>query len=863
MSQSERGDRPPAAASAGKSAAPKAPRVDRYDPRVVEPKWQARWAADRVFEVEEDPATPKFYCLEMFPYPSGRIHMGHVRNYAIGDVIARYKRMRGFNVLHPMGWDAFGMPAENAAIQHKTHPADWTHRNIAYMKAQLQRMGLSYDWRREITTCAPDYYRWEQWLFTRMFERGLAYKRLGTVNWCPVDETVLANEQVEDGRCWRCGTEVTTRELAQWFFRITAYAEELLACLDRLEGWPERVVTMQRNWIGRSVGAEIVFEVEGSSEPITVFTTRADTLGGATFMSLAPEHPRVAELARGTGREVEVAAFVNRVRRQEKLRRTAEDQEKEGVFTGACCINPLNGRRMPIWVANFVLMEYGTGAVMAVPTGDQRDFEFARTYGLPMVLSVTPPGQPPLDPAAMTQAYVDPGVLVNSGPFDGMESEAAKDAIAEWLAARGKGKKTVTYKLRDWGISRQRYWGAPVPIIYCDEHGAVPVPDDQLPVVLPEDVAFTGAGDSPLARRAEFVHAPCPRCGRPGRRETDTMDTFVESSWYFARYCSPRYDRGMFDRDKARYWLAVNQYIGGVEHAVLHLLYARFFTKVLRDFGLLDVDEPFTNLLSQGMVIKDGAKMSKSRGNVVDPDALINEYGADTARLFSLFAAPPEKDLEWSDQGVQGCFRFLSRVWRLVAESPELWTGGPDGPEGERILDGLAGLESLPRDLADLRRQTHRTIQKVTEDLEARFRFNTAIAAIMELVNAIYLAREAHGTGGAATGVLREAVVAVVRLLAPFVPHLADEIWERMGGRGTLAFQQWPAFAPALVQAAEVLIVVQVNGRVRSRLTLPADSPEDEVRAAALADARVREFTRGKPPRKVVVVPNRLVSVVV
>jgi leucyl-tRNA synthetase len=841
--------------------APKAPRADRYDPHVVEPKWQARWAAERVFEVEEDPAKPKYYCLEMFPYPSGRIHMGHVRNYAIGDVIARYKRMRGFNVLHPMGWDAFGMPAENAAIQHRTHPAEWTYRNIAYMKAQLQRMGLSYDWRREITTCAPGYYRWEQWLFTRMFEKGLAYKRLGTVNWCPVDETVLANEQVEDGRCWRCGAEVTTRELAQWFFRITAYAEELLACLDRLEGWPERVVTMQRNWIGKSVGAEIVFEVEGSSEPITVFTTRADTLGGATFMSLAPEHPRVAELARGTGREAEVAAFVDRVRRQEKIRRTAEDQEKEGVFAGAYCINPLNGRRMPIWVANFVLMEYGTGAVMAVPTGDQRDFEFARKYGLSMVLAVTPPGRPPLDPEAITEAYIDPGVLVNSGPFDGMESEAAKAAVAEWLAARGKGKKTVTYKLRDWGISRQRYWGAPVPIIYCDEHGAVPVPDEQLPVVLPEDVAFTGAGASPLAQRADFVNAPCPRCGRPGRRETDTMDTFVESSWYFARYCSPRYDRGMFDRDTVRYWLPVDQYIGGVEHAVLHLLYARFFTKVLRDFGLLDIDEPFTNLLSQGMVIKDGAKMSKSRGNVVDPDALIDEYGADTARLFSLFAAPPERDLEWSDQGVQGGVRFLSRVWRLVAESPELWAGGPDGAKGDGRA--AADVKALPRDLADLRRQTHRTIKKVTEDLEARFRFNTAIAAVMELVNAIYLAREAHGTGGAAAGVLREAVVAVVRLLAPFVPHIADELWERMGGRGTLAFQQWPAFDPALARAEEVVIVVQVNGRVRSRLTLPADSPEDEVRAAALADARVREFTGGKPPRKVVVVPNRLVSVVV
>ncbi len=833
--------------------APKA-RADRYDPKAVEPKWQARWAQGRVFEVDEDPSKPKYYCLEMFPYPSGRIHMGHVRVYSIGDVIARYKRMRGFNVLHPMGWDAFGMPAENAAIKNRTHPAEWTYKNIGYMKSQLQRMGISYDWRRELATCAPEYYRWEQWLFTRMYEKGLAYKKLGTVNWCPVDETVLANEQVEDGKCWRCGADVTTRELSQWFFRITAYAEELLQGLDRLTGWPERVVTMQRNWIGKSVGAEIVFEVEGSKAPITVFTTRPDTLGGATFMSLAPEHPRLAELTRGTGQEAAVAAFVEKVRRQEKIRRT-DDQEKAGVFTGAYCVNPLNGRRMPIWVANFVLMEYGTGAVMAVPTGDQRDFEFARTYGLPMVLSVTPAGQPPLDPASMTEAYTAPGVLVNSGPFDGMDGEAAKDAIAEWLAARGKGQKTVNYKLRDWGISRQRYWGAPVPIIYCDDHGAVPVPDDQLPVVLPEDVEFTGTGASPLARLDRFINVPCPRCGKMGRRETDTMDTFVESSWYFARYASPRYDRGIFDRLKARYWLPVDQYIGGVEHAILHLLYARFYTKVMRDFGLVDVDEPFSNLLSQGMVIKDGAKMSKSHGNVVDPDALIDEYGADTARLFSLFAAPPEKDLDWSDQGVQGCARFLSRVWRLVVEEPHLWTPEAEARSPESDVRG-------DRSLSGLRRKTHATIKKVTEDLDG-FRFNTAIAAVMELVNAIYLAREAHGTGGAAAPVLRKAIVAVVRLLAPFVPHAADELWERMGGRETLAYQAWPAFNPAIVQADEVLIVVQVNGKVRSRLTLPADSSEADVQAAALADARVREFMGGKPARKVVVVPNKLVSVVV
>jgi leucyl-tRNA synthetase len=834
----------------------RAERADRYEPKPIEARWQARWAEAKVFEVDADPAKPKYYCLEMFPYPSGRIHMGHVRVYSIGDVLARYKRMRGLNVLHPMGWDAFGMPAENAAIQHKTHPAEWTYRNIANMKGQLKRLGISYDWRREVATCAPDYYRWEQWLFTRMVEKGLAYKKLGTVNWCPVDETVLANEQVEDGRCWRCGAEVTTRELSQWFFRITAYAEELLADLDRLEGWPERVVTMQRNWIGRSVGAEIRFDVEDGGEPIAVFTTRPDTLGGATFMSLAPEHPRVAALAKGKGHEAEVAAFVERMRRQDRVRRTGEEQEKEGVFTGAYAINPLNGRRMPIWVANFVVMEYGTGAVMAVPTHDQRDFEFACAYGLPMVVAVAPVGQPTLDPATITEAYTGPGVLVDSGPFDGTDSETAKGAIASWLEAQGKGRATITYKLRDWGISRQRYWGAPVPIIYCDTHGAVPVPDDQLPVVLPEDVEFTGAGVSPLARLESWLRAPCPRCGRPGRRETDTMDTFVESSWYFARYVSPHYDRGMFDPEQARYWLPVDQYIGGVEHAILHLLYARFYTKVMRDFGLVAIDEPFTNLLSQGMVIKDGAKMSKSRGNVVDPDHIIDTYGADTARLFILFAAPPEKDLEWSDQGVQGCSRFIARVWRAVVETPELWRDGHSGRA--EAGNGTA----LPRDLADLRRKTHATIKKVTDDLEA-FRFNTAIAAIMELVNTVYLAREAHGIEGRAGDVLREALVAIIRLLAPFTPHVADELWERIGGRDTLANQAWPAYDPALVAAAEVLIVVQVNGKVRSRLTLPADSPEREVRAAALGDARVREFMGGKEAKRVVVVPNKLVSVVV
>ena len=700
----------------------------RYDPQQVETKWQKFWEEKRVFEVDEDPHKPKYYLLEMFPYPSGRLHMGHIRNYSIGDVLARYKRMQGFNVLHPMGWDAFGLPAENAAIEHGVHPAKWTYENIAYMKKQLKRMGFSYDWRREIATCDPSYYKWEQLFFIKMYERGLAYRSFSEVNWCPGCETVLANEQVVNGRCWRCGSEVGKKELQGWFLKITAYAEELLRdCEKLLGGWPEKVITMQKNWIGRSEGLEVDFPLEGREGSIRIFTTRPDTIFGVTFMVLAPEHPLVEELVRGTERETEVREFVRRVKRQSVTVRSSEEVEKEGVFLGAYCINPLNGERIPVWTANFVLMEYGTGAIMAVPAHDQRDFEFAKKYGLPIKVVIRPKDRE-LRAEDLSEAYTGDGIMVNSGAFDGMSNREAMRKISDLVEARGIGKRTVNYRLRDWGISRQRYWGAPIPIIYCPSCGPVPVPEEELPVQLPLEVEITGKGGSPLAQVEAFVSARCPRCGGPGRRETDTMDTFVESSWYFLRYCSPQREEGPFD-ERVKYWMPVDQYIGGVEHAVLHLLYARFFTKVLRDLGYLEFDEPFSRLLTQGMVIKDGAKMSKSRGNVVDPDDMIARYGADTTRLFILFAAPPEKDLDWKEEGVEGCFRFLNRLWRLFYEvEPKL-----KGESGGFREDG------------EFRRRIHMARKKVTEDIE-RFHFNTAIAHLMEWVNYLYAVSYTHLT---------------------------------------------------------------------------------------------------------------------
>jgi leucyl-tRNA synthetase len=821
---------------------------EKYVPKNVEEKWQKHWDTNKSFKVTEDPAKRKYYLLEMFPYPSGRIHMGHVRNYSIGDVVGRFKRMRGFNVLHPMGWDAFGMPAENAAIQNKSHPAKWTYENIDYMRGQLKKMGLSYDWDRELATCDVDYYKWEQKIFLEMYEKGLAYKKTSFVNWCPKCETVLANEQVEDGVCWRCDSEVNQKELEQWFFRITHYAEELLDYTNRLSGWPERVLVMQRNWIGKSYGCEIDFPVEGSMRKITVFTTRQDTLYGATFMSLAPEHPMALEITT-PGRRGEVEAFMDRVKKTDKARRSSEDLEKEGVFTGTYCINPVTNRRMPIYLANFVLLDYGTGAVMAVPTHDQRDFEFARKYELPLQVVIQPVGET-LDPITMTCAYTEVGIMANSGPFDGMRSDEAKEKIAEYLDKEGIGKKTVNFRLRDWGISRQRYWGNPIPIIYCDVCGVVPVPEKDLPVVLPMDVTFTGEGGSPLAKLDSFVNVPCPICGQMARRETDTMDTFVQSSWYFLRYCCPDFASGPLDKARAEYWMSVDQYIGGIEHAVLHLLYARFFTKALRDLGYVNVDEPFTNLLTQGMVIKDGAKMSKSKGNVVDPNALIDRYGADTARLFSLFAAPPEKDLDWSDQGVEGSFRFLSRVWRIVFESlPFVVTAGP------------VGMASISDDARGLRRTVHKTIRKVTEDLDERFHFNTAIAAVMELVNAISSFEPKNAPENAP--VLKEAVESVVLMLSPFVPHVVEELWEALGHQGGVDAADWPTWDESATVDEELLIVVQVNGKLRGKVVLPADATENMVREAAFADDKVKAWLEGKSVRKSIYVPGKLLNIVV
>jgi leucyl-tRNA synthetase len=825
-------------------------RQDRYPFPEIEAKWQKAWADAKQFKVTEAPGRPKYYCLEMFPYPSGRIHMGHVRVYAIGDLLARYKWMRGFNVLHPMGWDAFGLPAENAAIDNGVHPAVWTHENIQNMRTQLRRMGISYDWDREVTTCDPAYYKWEQLIFIRMLERGLAYRRRSRVNWCPSCQTVLANEQVEAGRCWRCDSEVAVREIEGWFFKITDYAQELLDWCDRLPGWPERVLTMQRNWIGRSEGAEFALPVAGRPEvKITIFTTRPDTSFGMTYAVLAPEHPLVDALVTEDEERRRVDAFRAEVARESEIERLAADRPKRGLRLEARAINPFTRREIPLFLADYVLMGYGTGAIMAVPGEDQRDWDFAKAHGLPIIATVKRP-----DGWQEDQAYVGEGVKINSGFLDGLDIEAAKRKAIDWLEAQGFGRAKINFRLRDWGISRQRYWGAPIPVLYCERDGMVPEREENLPVVLPQDVQISGKGGSPLAEVGSFVNATCPRCGGRARRDTDTMDTFVESSWYFLRYCSPTYERGMFEPGAAAYWMPVDQYIGGIEHAVLHLLYARFYTKVLRDLGLLKVDEPFQALLSQGMVIKDGAKMSKSKGNVVDPDDLIRRYGADTARLFSLFAAPPEKDLDWNDRGVEGASRFLNRVWRFVhANLPEIRpaarvAGGPLSDQGRAF-----------------RRVIHETIRKVTHDIEHDFHFNTAISAVMELVNALHeFERASLDTmpRPERTVLLREAVEATLLLLGPVSPHITEELWAAVGHRESLFKQPWPVPDEAALARDEVEIVVQVDGRVRSRLTAEAGAQESELREKALADGKVRPWLDGRRVAKVVVVPGRLVNIV-
>ena len=825
-----------------------------YHPQDLDTKWQQRWRDARAFEVVEDPSKPKFYCLEMFAYPSGHAHVGHVRNYIIGDVVARLRRLQGFNVLHPFGWDAFGLPAENAAIKGGIHPETSTLANIAHMKGQLQRLGISYAWERELATCMPDYYHWNQWLFTRMFERGLAYRRRSTVNWCPSCQTVLANEQVIDGACWRCGSLVVEKDLEQWFFRITAYADDLLQGIDGLASWPEKVLTMQRNWIGLSEGARVRFAIDGVSEGVEVFTTRIDTIYGATFLTLAPEHPLVTRLAAMTGGSG-VLAEAQRYRGQDRTARISGEAGKEGVFTGAYAINPFNGARVPIWVANFVLGEYGTGAVMGVPHGDQRDFEFARKYGLEILPVIRSADGTVPDPATMSGAVEDEGTVVNSGPYDGLTSAAARQKMTAEARARGFGEGTVQFRLKDWGISRQRYWGTPIPMIHCPVDGVVPVPDDQLPVMLPKVAEFTGRGDSPLAHVPEFVNVTCPKCGGPARRETDTMDTFVDSSWYFYRFADAKNGQLPFDPAAVKYWCPVDFYSGGVEHAILHLIYSRFFARVFRDLGMVDHSEPFTHLLTQGMVLKDGNVMSKSKGNVVDPDTMLQKVGADALRAYVMFVAPPEKEVEWSDAGLDGMFRWLARVWRVADQWRDQAVAAPP-----MDVASLAGEERA------LRRKTHDTIRRVTADIDVRKQMNTAISAMMELVNDLYLFTDAQKAAATPQGaaVAREAIEALVVLLSPFAPHTAEELWEHYGHAGGLGAARWPAVDDAALKAEELVVPVQVNGKVRARLSVRPDITDAELEAAALADPGVVPHLAGKTVKKVVVAPGRrLVSVVV
>jgi leucyl-tRNA synthetase len=824
--------------------------LEAYDPKQIEEKWQAVWDKENVFHVEEDAKKEKYYLLEMFPYPSGKIHMGHVRNYSIGDVVARYKRMTGLNVLHPMGWDAFGMPAENAAIQHGTHPATWTKENIAYMKKQLKRLGFGYDWDREIATCDVGYYGWEQRIFLKMYEKDLVYRKSAPVNYCEPCRTVLANEQVEDGKCWRCGNEVIQNELAQWFFAITRYADELCEYTDSLPGWPEKVLNMQRNWIGKSYGVEVDFPLERGGH-LTIFTTRPDTLFGVTFMVLAPEHPMATTLGIGTPEEGEVTAFVEKAKAQDRSFRAETALKKEGVFTGTYAINPLTQQRVPIFVGNFVLMEYGTGAIMSVPAHDQRDFEFAREFGLPIIVTISQEGKP-LDPETMDGAYEGDGAMINSGPFDGRNNREAIPAIIDYLEDQRFGKRTVHYRLKDWGISRQRYWGTPIPIIYCDQCGVVPVPYDDLPVVLPLDAQVTMVGRSPLADLPEFLYVDCPRCGRKARRETDTMDTFVESSWYFLRYTCPHYDQAPLDKAGVDYWMPVDQYIGGIEHAVLHLLYSRFFNRVLNELGFVTVREPFENLLTQGMVIKDGSKMSKSKGNVVDPDYLIERFGADTARLFCLFAAPPEKDLDWSDKGVEGSYRFLNRLWRLIMERAD---------ELKQVEPAIV-LDSHDKDVTLLLHLVHKTIKKVTEDLK-RFHLNTAIAATMGLVNGISKFLECGKRDGDSLRALRGSLDHLIVLVSPFCPHITQELWDALGHGGLLVNCEWPSYDEAYVREEMVTVAIQIGGKLRDTVEVERDVDEEALKTLVLSLEKVERHLADRPVKKFIVVPNKLVNIVI
>jgi len=821
--------------------------MEGYPFKKIESKWQKHWQKIKLFAMDPDSPKAKYYCLMMFPYPSASLHVGHGRNYIIGDVVARFMMMNGYNILSPMGWDAFGLPAENAAIKDSIHPKISTLKNISRMKEQLNAWGTGYDWSREVTSCLPDYYKWTQWIFLKLYEKGLAYKKQASVNWCPSCQTVLANEQVVNGKCERCDTQVTEKELAQWFFKITSYAQRLLDDLSKLKNWPERVRIMQKNWIGRSEGVRIDFPVVGDDLALSCFTTRVDTIYGATYMVLAPEHPEVKRLIEDAPNQQDILAFIEKARSQSLVSRAEAEVEKEGIFTGRYVVNPVNNRQIPLWIANYVLMEYGTGAVMAVPAHDQRDFEFAKQYNLPIEVVIDDPKES-LDAKKILEAYVDDGIMVNSAQFDGLDNREAMDKIADFMQDKNIGQRTVHYRLRDWLISRQRYWGAPIPIIYCEKCGQVPVSERELPVLLPEKVEFSAkggsasggkpSGESPLAQAKAFANSRCPKCKGKAIRETDTMDTFVDSSWYYLRYLSPKDKKQAFSKEMVNKWLPVDQYIGGVEHAILHLLYSRFITKVFYDLGMINFDEPFERLFTQGMIVKDGAKMSKSKGNVVSPDELIAKYGADTVRLYTLFIGPPEKDAEWNDRGVEGAWRFINRIWRLV-----------------QLLSKYNGETQAEK----LKRKTHQTIKKVTEDLEREFHFNTAISAIMELVNETYKALEQKQDKKVVTDAVETAVI----LLSPFVPHIAEEMWQKLGKKNSIFKLSWPVYEHEVLQAQEALIVVQINGKVRAKITVAHNTEEEKLKKIVLEDERVIKYIDGKKPKKVLIVPNKLVSIVI
>ena len=820
--------------------------IDKYNFSEIEKKWQTKWAENDVFKVTEDPDKEKYYVLEMFPYPSGKLHMGHVRNYSIGDVLARFKKMKGFNVLHPMGWDSFGLPAENAAIKHGVEPSKWTWENIGEMREQLKELGLSYDWDREVATCHPDYYRWMQWIFIQFYKKGLAYKKENPVNWCPSCQTVLANEQVVDGKCERCKTLVGKKDLSQWYFKITDYAERLLDNLEELPGWPNKVKLMQKNWIGKSIGAEVTFEIDGFDKGLDVFTTRPDTLYGVTYMVMAPEHPYLKELVAGSEYEEPVNAYVDKVQHMSDIERTSTTNEKTGQFTGRYAINPLTGRKVPIFISDYVLMDYGTGAIMAVPAHDQRDFDFAKKFDLE-IIPVVDSDDPEVDVYDLKAAFAAEGTMINSEMFNGMNNKEAIEKIIDYLEEKKIGKKSINYKLRDWLISRQRYWGTPIPMIHCDDCGWVPEKEENLPVLLPADVQFTGKGESPLATSKTFVNTTCPVCGKPAKRELDTMDTFLDSSWYFLRYCDPKNTEAPFDKDKVDYWMNVDQYIGGVEHAILHLMYARFFQMALYDLGLVSMEEPFKNLLTQGMVIKDGAKMSKSLGNVVSPKEIIEKYGADTARLFILFAAPPERELDWSDKGVEGSFRFINRVYRMVYDFSQNFSEVPDTYEIKGDAD-----KSMAYWL-------NYAIKKVSDDIGERFNFNTAISTIMELVNEMYRYKE----GTINPGLYGAAIKDLIIMLAPFVPHVTEEMWEHLGYEGSVHDQSWPEYDEKALVKDTVEIVVQVNGKIKEKLDIAGGLSKEEMEKTVMENEKVKGLIEGKNVVKVIAVPGKLINIVV